>query len=152
MSSETHRILFSGKTLGNTSAETAKYNLQQLLKASPDTIDRLFSGKTVVIKKDLNGAQVQQYVAALNKAGVDVSVDPPLAETGMTLELEEIEPKADRAPSQAHAAANYSAPTNTANTHTANTHTRQSTGSAGVSNPYSTPTAQGDTPKVHCRQ
>lgn len=125
-----YKILFSGQTLENVTYETARSNLSKLLKASEETIDRLFSGKPVVIKKDLDRDQVDKYVSALNKAGLDVKTEPPLADD-ISLDIEEVEP-VSRETDAAAAAAAQAAP--------------------GSDNPYSSPAAEDLLPSVHCRQ
>lgn len=135
MSPDTHRILFSGKTLDNISLEVAKSNLQRLLKTNRETVERLFSGKTVVIRKELQPGQVEQYVTALNKAGVAVEVDPPLPQDASSLELEAIE-ATPRDSEQTNDQPAASAASSSANTQ----------------NPYSAPATQNYQPQVHCRQ
>ena len=80
MSSEKYTILFAGKTREGVSPETAKGNLKKLLKANDQTIERLFSGKSFAIKKDLDREQVDKYISVLYKAGVLVSTDKPLTD------------------------------------------------------------------------
>jgi Tfp pilus assembly major pilin PilA len=124
-----YKILFAGQTLENVTYETARSNLSKLLKASEETIDRLFSGKPVVIKKDLDREQVDKYVSTLNQAGLEVKTDPPLAEE-ISLDPEEFEPVSGEPDTVA-------APAKPA---------------AATDNPYSSPAAADLLPQVHCRQ
>lgn len=126
-----YKILFSGQTLENVTYEAARSNLSKLLKASEETIDRLFSGKPVVIKKDLDRAQVDKYVSTLNKAGLDVQTEPPIVDE-MKRELDANSP-VSREPDVSSSA------------------TPEKPASQ-QDNPYSSPAAQDLLPSVHCRQ
>ncbi len=126
-----YKILFSGQTLENVTYETARSNLSKLLKASEETIDRLFTGKPVVLKKDLDRDQVDKYVSTLNKAGLDVKTEPPLADE-ISLDIEEVEPVARESGTDTSGA-----PVKPA---------------AAAENPYSSPAADDLLPSVHCRQ
>ncbi len=131
MSSDTYRIIFAGQTLENISPDTAKNNLRTLLPLSDDKIERLFSGKAFVIKKELNRKQAEKYVAAFTKAGLAIKTDPPLEEE-LDIEIEEYVPE-PKAPAAADS-----------------TKTEQAT--AQSNNPYTPPAAEELLHNVHSLQ
>jgi len=131
MQSNSYNILFSGQTLESFALDVAKSNLKKLLKTNDEIIDRLFSGKSIVLKKDLNRQQVDKYISVLNKAGLVVHTEPPITdEFNFDLEESGLEPKE---------------PVVTHSRTTENPTPR-------VDNPYSAPATQDLLPMVHCRQ
>ena len=131
MSSDTYKILFSGQVLEDVTLETAKTNLKNLLKASDETVESLFSGKSFVIKKDLDRGQADKYVSALNQAGLNVATDPPI---GAEIELEVEEHRPASAGFDDFSSGDSDKP------------------AARDNNPYSAPAAADLLPGVHCRQ
>ena len=74
-----HRLVFRGDILIGFDKAKARANLGRLLRVT-DTrrMALLFSGKPVVIKKNLTAHQVEKYQVTLEKSGILVSVEPPL--------------------------------------------------------------------------
>lgn len=64
-------VVFTGRLCEGTGLEEARANLARLLRIEdPARLDRLFSGKPVVIKKGLEAEQARRYETALLQAGV----------------------------------------------------------------------------------
>lgn len=76
MSESRYRIVFDGKLLSGFDITTAKLNLAALFKCDVSTIERLFSGKAVSLKRNLPPAEARTYLAALAKAGIDARLEP----------------------------------------------------------------------------
>jgi len=80
MESQSYNIIFEGEAADGVDTETAKGNLQNLFKADRATVDRLFSVKRTVLKKDVSADVAKKYQAALANAGVRFSIEPELVE------------------------------------------------------------------------
>jgi Tfp pilus assembly protein PilE/ribosomal protein L40E len=79
MDSQRYNIIFEGKIADGVDMEIAKGNLQRLFKADRATVDKLFSGKRTILKKDIPAEAVKKYQAALTNAGVECTTDPDLS-------------------------------------------------------------------------
>lgn len=86
MSERRYRIVFDGALLPGVDLNTAKLNLAALFKSDVSTIERLFNGRPVALKRDLSEADAQTYLQALQNTGVDArievqpSIEPDLAD------------------------------------------------------------------------
>lgn len=69
MAERRYDIQFSGELAEGTDAAVARERLRDLFKLSPDALDRLFSGRPAVIKRDLDEAGAARYRAAFREAG-----------------------------------------------------------------------------------
>lgn len=75
MSDKNFRITFHGEVMQGWSTDEVKANMANLFKLDPDNklheqkLNRLFSGRTVIIKDDLNSKTAQAYLDAIAKAG-----------------------------------------------------------------------------------
>jgi hypothetical protein len=67
-------ITFSGATTGDQSVATVKENIKQLFKLDDQATEHMFSGKQVVIKKNLDRQTASRYQAALLKAGAKIQL------------------------------------------------------------------------------
>jgi hypothetical protein len=80
-----YQILFEGKLTGERPLDEVKRNLAALFKMKADQVDALFTGKPVVIKRDIDQATALKYQTAFKKAGAvctvasDVAEAPPAA-------------------------------------------------------------------------
>jgi hypothetical protein len=70
-----YRVVFAGAVLEGYDAETVKETAGHRLKVTSEQLTRLFSGKPVVLKKGLEFAAAEQYVAELNRIGMKVRVE-----------------------------------------------------------------------------
>ena len=75
MSSPLYKITFSGSPLSGTSMQSAKTNLAAFLKASPDTVESLFSGRHVALKRNLPRKDAEKYVQRLRDSGIDARLE-----------------------------------------------------------------------------
>ncbi|MCY1396187.1 hypothetical protein D9M71_111480 [compost metagenome] len=81
------KIVFDGALMPQTPLELAKQNLARLFKSDPGRIEALFSGRPVVLKRDLSDAEADKYLQALHSAGAkarkeaDFSASLSLVET-----------------------------------------------------------------------
>jgi len=74
MSGNTFGVIFSGKIVEGASADQVKQNVAKLFKVEVANIERLFTGKPVVLKKGLNEETARKYQQALRKAGAICAV------------------------------------------------------------------------------
>ncbi len=78
--STTHEILFFGEVLPGHDPATTRAALQGLLKCPADTLERVFSGERVTLRKGLATWQAEHYLSTLTGIGLKVVVEPPLPE------------------------------------------------------------------------
>ena len=104
MSEPTFSLIFRGDLVPGYTAADVKANLARLFKAGPETLEKLFSGRPLAIKKGLQKAQAEQLQATLAKMGAqsalkaegDVAPPPPAPPAA--------EPVAESPPAQTAAA------------------------------------------------
>lgn len=87
MSDTRYKIVFDGALQPGVDLTTAKLNLADLFKSDVAAIERLFSGRTVALKRDLSHSDAQTYLQALNKTGIDARIE---AETAIELNLADV--------------------------------------------------------------
>ncbi|WP_211829572.1 hypothetical protein [Kistimonas asteriae] len=76
----TYDLIFSGETNDDVGEAQVRKNVAALFKASPAQVEKLFSGKTVVLKNGLDEATAKKYQAALKKAGAVCQLRPKQSE------------------------------------------------------------------------
>jgi hypothetical protein len=64
------QLIFKGECVADTDPATARSNARQLFKANDAQLDRMFSGKPVVIRNQLDQTQAGKYRALLQKHGM----------------------------------------------------------------------------------
>ena len=74
MESEKFDLVFSGQVLPKQEVDQVKANMAALFKVSAAQIDALFSGKAVVLKRNLDLAAANRYRVAIKKAGARVDL------------------------------------------------------------------------------
>ncbi|MFY1665357.1 DUF805 domain-containing protein [Pseudomonas sp. Pseu.R1] len=104
---EHFKIVFEGQLRTGVDLETARLNLAQLFKSDVSGVDRLFTGKPIIVKRGLTHDDAQRYLKALNDAGVDARIE---SEQPVAWTLEEIEEPAPVKPSLEPAASPYAPP------------------------------------------
>jgi hypothetical protein len=62
-------VLFAGELLEGCDPATVRLNLGRLFKADEATLDKLFSGKPQILKRDADAATAHKYQQALENAG-----------------------------------------------------------------------------------
>lgn len=75
MSDNRFKIVFDGALLPGVESTTAKLNLAELFKSDVDAIEKLFTGRSVALKRDLSRADAETYLQALKNAGVDARIE-----------------------------------------------------------------------------
>lgn len=85
MAEKTYKLIFDGRIQDGHDPAQVKKNIKSLLKASDKSIQHLFSGKPVVIKKNMEQKTAMKYNQAFKKAGavctIEVEGKTPLPET-----------------------------------------------------------------------
>jgi hypothetical protein len=67
--SDAHNLVFRGDIVLGFPLEQVKQNLQKVFAAEPSKIDALFSGRPVVLKRNLDLASAKKYQTLLERAG-----------------------------------------------------------------------------------
>ena len=70
-----YEIVFSGDLVPDVSLEQVKANLARLFQASDEQVERLLSGRRLVLKDNLDAASAEKYRMALARAGARVQVE-----------------------------------------------------------------------------
>ncbi|WP_460926821.1 DUF805 domain-containing protein [Pseudomonas sp. MC6] len=87
MSEPRYKIVFDGALQPGVDITTAKLNVADLFKSDVTAIERLFSGRSVALKRDLSHSDAQTYLQALSKTGIDARIE---AETAIELNLADV--------------------------------------------------------------
>jgi hypothetical protein len=66
-------IYFTGELVEGIDANTAKTNLANLFKTSPESVAKLFNGKPQALKRGVDKTEALKYKTALHKAGLLVA-------------------------------------------------------------------------------
>jgi Tfp pilus assembly major pilin PilA/TM2 domain-containing membrane protein YozV len=131
-------IIFEGKVVEGVDPKTARSNLQRLLKVDDARLEKLFSGKRVVLKKGCDASMVKKYQAALTRAGLQYKAEP------------ETSPTPEATPTKAQAP--EPAPQGLAAEPNTKAHPQDSDSSEDSLNPYAPPTQDTVVRKqVFCR-
>ncbi|MDR9752010.1 DUF805 domain-containing protein [Pseudomonas sp. SZMC_28357] len=75
MSDTRYKIVFDGALQPEVDITTAKLNLADLFKTDVAAIERLFSGQTVALKRDLSHADAQTYLNELTRTGIHARIE-----------------------------------------------------------------------------
>ena len=70
-----YNLVFQGQILEEASLDEVKANLARIFKADANKIDRLFSGKSIIIKRDLDSAAAQKYLSVFKQAGAEARAE-----------------------------------------------------------------------------
>ena len=62
-------VCFAGKLCQGQELSAVRRNIQKLFNAEPDTLDKLFSGKTQLVKRGCDKETAQKYQKAMERAG-----------------------------------------------------------------------------------
>ncbi|WP_165856220.1 hypothetical protein [Marinobacter sp. JSM 1782161] len=71
-----YQLVFKGECAPGTDEPTARANARALFKASVDQVERMFSGRRVVIRNKLEQEQAEKYLAVLRKHGMIAHAEP----------------------------------------------------------------------------
>src|SRR5688572_10688744 len=69
-----YQVIFEGKLTGERPLDEVKRSLAALFKMKAEQVDALFTGKPVIIKRDIDQATALKYQAAFKKAGAVCTV------------------------------------------------------------------------------
>jgi len=72
-----HRIIFSGEVAPGFEPDAVKRQLARRMKLTPEQVEKLFSGRRIILKKDLDAASAAAYTKTLEKLGAVAAVEPP---------------------------------------------------------------------------
>jgi hypothetical protein len=75
---QVHSILFFGEVLPGHDVVTCRRQLQALLKCTPETMDSVFSGQRVSLRKGLGADDALHYPQRLAAIGLRTAIEPPL--------------------------------------------------------------------------
>lgn len=76
MSDQLYEVAFSGQISEGANADEVRAKLGKMFNADDAKLDQLFSGKRIVIKKNIDQATAAKYRTALNRAGAECEVKP----------------------------------------------------------------------------
>jgi hypothetical protein len=79
MAERRYDIQFAGELLEGADSGVVRERLRDLFKLSPEALERLFSGRPAVIKRDLGEAGAARYRAAFREAGALLHIVPAAA-------------------------------------------------------------------------
>ena len=74
MDTSVYDIYFQGEALEGFEIDLVKQNMAKLFQANAQTLTALFSGKTVLLKKDLSKDDALKYQTLLKKAGARIVI------------------------------------------------------------------------------
>jgi hypothetical protein len=74
MSDQLFEVAFSGQISEGASADEVKARLAKMFNADEAKLAQLFSGKRVIIKKNIDQATAEKYRTALNRAGAECEI------------------------------------------------------------------------------
>lgn len=72
----TYKIVFTGNLKDGITPQQARESLMKTFKLSEDRVDRYFTGKPVVLKKDITQEQAEKFQAVFEKLGLQVETVP----------------------------------------------------------------------------
>ncbi len=75
MSDQLFEVVFSGQISDGEKPEDVKTRVAKIFKADDAKLTQLFSGKRIVIKKNIDQATAAKYKSALNQAGAECEVN-----------------------------------------------------------------------------
>jgi len=84
MAQGTYQVIFSGKIIEHADIEMVKTNVARVFSLDTDKVETLFSGKRLVLKKDIDQSTAERYKLTLQRAGAlceieDSSAAAPVA-------------------------------------------------------------------------
>ena len=79
MSDQLYEVAFSGQISAGADLDEVKAKVAKMFNADDAKLAQLFSGRRVVIKKNIDQATAAKYQSALNRAGAQCEISPPVA-------------------------------------------------------------------------
>ena len=84
MAKGSYQVIFSGKIIEHADIDMVKANVARTFSMPPDRIEKLFSGRRLVLKKDLDQATAERYRSTLQRAGALCEIEDTTASTPIT--------------------------------------------------------------------
>lgn len=86
MAKGSYQVIFSGKILEHADIDMVKNNVARVFSLPEDRVEKLFSGRRLVLKKDVDQATAERYKTTLHRAGAlceieDLSATEPVTQT-----------------------------------------------------------------------
>ena len=75
MTEQNYEIVFYGKLVEGFLEQDTKQHVAQLFKTSVDQVERMFTGKRVVIRNKLDQETAQKYILAMRKRGAECQIE-----------------------------------------------------------------------------
>ncbi len=104
MSEPFYKVVFTGTLMPGFALDTVKSNLATLFKSDLGKINHLFTGRPVVLKRELTAADADKYLTVLRNAGAMVSKEADLAASLSLVATEEEQARAAAAAETTHSA------------------------------------------------
>lgn len=108
-----YNVIFEGKIVSGKEVDEVKNNLISLLKVDGAVVDRLFLGRSVIVKKNVDAETAENFRKSLESAGVLCILKPiddiQEKETTSGLQMENPQIQSDNAPSQSFVASKTAA-------------------------------------------
>jgi len=79
MSDQLYEVAFSGQISEGADLDDVKAKVAKMFNADEAKLALLFSGKRIVIKKNIDQATAAKYQSALGRAGAQSEISPPIA-------------------------------------------------------------------------
>lgn len=76
MTEQLYRLVFRGDLVPGITPEQARANLQENFRLQPMSIERLFAGKLVVLKTNLDRSSAERYLAIFERSGFCCRIEP----------------------------------------------------------------------------
>lgn len=74
-----YSLLFEGKIAQGFTQAQVRENFSRLFKVDGERLERLFGGRPVFLKKDIDGDTLARFTRVLDRAGAIYTIDPPLS-------------------------------------------------------------------------
>ena len=110
MSEQQYEIVFYGKLVAGFTEQETKQHVAQLFKTSVDQVERMFTGKRVVIRNKLDQETAKKYIVAMSKRGAECQVEA-MGAPGVSVDLSAPAAQVSPAPAPAPAPAPETAST-----------------------------------------
>lgn len=88
MQQERFKIVFTGQLMPEATLADTKDKLANLFKTDPQKIEDLFTGQVNTLKRNLDAAEADKYLAVLHKAGAQARKEPDLSASLSLVSLE----------------------------------------------------------------
>ncbi len=81
MAKGSYQVIFVGKIIEHADFDMVKTNVARVFSLPPDRVDKLFSGRRIVLKKDIDQTTAERYKTTLQRAGALCEIEDTQAAT-----------------------------------------------------------------------